>query len=104
MKVYCIFDRKSHTYGTLFTNDNDNTAQRYFQYICSLPGNEMIRDDVELYCVGSWDNAHGILDALTHPEFICNFVETKGYKDQVRAEVLRELMENRKEMKQDDEE
>lgn len=103
MIIYCIFDRKSHTYGTLFTNDNDTTAQRYFQYICSLPGNEMIREDVELYSLGSWDTSQGILEAHS-PYYICSYVETKGFKDQVRAEVIKELMQKGKEINEYDEE
>lgn len=69
--VYCIYDRKAHEHGTLFVHQNNLTAQRYFQHLCSLPANEVIRNDVELYRIGTFNSTTGELD-VEHT-YICDY-------------------------------
>lgn len=94
MKIFCLFDRKSGTYGTVFTSDNYLTAQRYFQYLCSMPANEMIRDDVELYALADYDNKTGVISDVCK-DFVCNFTYddsiTNMIREQTRSEVLKSL-------------
>lgn len=94
MKIYCLYDRKSNTYGTVFTSENNQTAQRYFQFLCSMPANEMIRDDVELYVLGNYDPKTGSITDLCK-DFVANFVYeesiTEMIRQQTRIEILKEL-------------
>lgn len=94
MKIYSIYDRKSNTYGTVFTSDNNQTAQRYFQYLCSIPANELIRDDVELYVLGSFDPKTGSITDVCK-DFVSNFVfdetVTNMIRNQARLDFLKEL-------------
>lgn len=94
MKIFCLFDRKSGTYGTVFTSDNYLTAQRYFQFLCSMPANEMIRDDVELYALADYDTKTGVISDVCK-DFVCNFTYdesiTNMIREQTRVEILKEL-------------
>lgn len=94
MKIYSLYDRKSNTYGTVFTSENNQTAQRYFQFLCSMPANEMIRDDIELYSVGEFDIKFGVITDVSK-DFVSNFVYeesiTNMIREQTRIEVLKEL-------------
>lgn len=94
MKIYCLYDRKSNTYGTVFTSENNQTAQRYFQFLCSMPANEMIRDDVELYVLGSYDPKSGLISDVCK-DFVSNFVYDESFtnmiREQARVEFLKEL-------------
>lgn len=93
MKIYCLYDRKSSTYGTVFTSENNQTAQRYFQFLCFMPANEMVRDDVELHCVGQFDNKTGHI-INTSKEFVSNFVYEETFTELIRRSACEDLLKN----------
>lgn len=62
--------------------------------MCSLPPNEIIRDDVELYRVGHFDPDSGILSEPEHT-FICHYVYTETVRERIKAEILQELMKDK---------
>lgn len=104
MKIYCLYDRKSNTYGTVFTSENNQTAQRYFQFLCSMPANEMIRDDVELYALGNYDPKSGLITDVSK-DFVSNFVYeesiTNMIREQARVEFLKELSKQEVEIREE---
>lgn len=90
MKIYCLYDRKSNTYGTVFTSENNQTAQRYFQFLCSMPANELVRDDVELYALADYDPKTGNISDV-HKDFVSNFVYDETYSNYLRRQGREEL-------------
>lgn len=74
LKLYALYDRKSAQYGQPIVQTNHETAKRYFNYIMLKAENDMIKYDMELYCLGDYDPSVGVITPCK-AEFICDFVE-----------------------------
>lgn len=68
MKVYAIFDRLAGTYGEPFLAKNNVLAERRFDYV--LDNAPMVREDCDLYCLGSFNEESGFLGGQDKPEFV----------------------------------
>ena len=58
-KLYSIRDIKANSYSEPFSAPNDEVAVRKYAYLMSK--SEMIADDTELYCVGTFDFERGLI-------------------------------------------
>lgn len=68
--IYAIRDRISGDYGTIFLENNEETAKRLVD-IAKIP----YKSDCELYYLGDYDTKNGTIDSVNKPEFIKNLVE-----------------------------
>lgn len=70
LNIYCVYDRKARTFSDMFLSPNHGTAIRDLNYMVQHnPVKQHIRDDLELYCIGTFNGADGKLEAR-EPEFI----------------------------------
>lgn len=79
LSVYSIYDRVSATYGAPFVLENPNgthgIAKRYFPYIVTEnPTYSKFAEDMDLYCVGSWDAETGLITGIA-PDYIMRYIK-----------------------------
>lgn len=84
--VYSIRDHLGE-FGTTFCHANENTAKRY---VARLVQNSDLDigfspADYDLFHVGDFDAATGVLDVVTPIEYICNGIDLIGGKAREQA-------------------
>ena len=73
-KIYSIYDKKLKRYNVPGFDDDDNTIRIGLSRQLKNK-NEFLyvnRDDLALYCLGSFDDKTGILCANAVPELVCD--------------------------------
>lgn len=61
LPAYSVFDKTAETFATPFFAPNDEVAKRNFRYSLKRL-DDMFVTDLELFCVGSFDNELGHFD------------------------------------------
>lgn len=64
VKYYAIKDVKANEFGELLFARNDEVAKRIFGQIISK--NTLIASDLQLYCIGDFNNELGIFNNTFH--------------------------------------
>lgn len=72
INVYAVKDCKSF-FWTPFTSPNNATAQREFSMIIRHPDASMFVKDLELWCLGEYDEHTGAI--TSNPEYVCASVD-----------------------------
>lgn len=72
MKLYSIYDRVSGVYGAPFVQIKEDQAIRQFNYL--MNNSPMVRDDCELYYLGSFEEDSGLIFPETKPVFVVKYV------------------------------
>ena len=67
--VYAIFDRVAQSYGEPFLAQNNNLAQRRFNYV--MQNSPMVANDTQLFKIGEYNTDTAILTSSI--EFVCNY-------------------------------
>lgn len=71
-RIYAVYDRVGHVFSEQpFVAVSDPVAIRDFSI--SL-GNNPLKDDLSLYCVGMYDNETGVVVPFERPEFISEYI------------------------------
>lgn len=62
-KIYTVKDKKSDSYGQIFTMKTDGLAIRVMQNAVDNPNSEIAkyREEFSLYCVGEYDETSGLI-------------------------------------------
>lgn len=70
--MFCIFDVKSSIFMSPSYFHNEPTALRAYRKELGKPDSmiNMFPEDYQIYCVGKFDDARGVLVALDKPEFV----------------------------------
>lgn len=85
-RLYSTYDRVARVFGPfMFPAENDEDAKRGFQRFVTN-GQEINKDDYELYYLGEYDRIDGVVKGLDEPghEFI---IAGKDFGNVVKLEV-----------------
>lgn len=74
MKLYVVYDRVSGSYGLPVAMANDGVAVRAFNH---QQETAPFAQDMELYCVGGYDESLAFVAGLDKPEFVCRYEPPK---------------------------
>lgn len=74
LKVFSIFDEKAQTFSRPMLMVHKGEAIRAFQDVVADKSSMIAKhpDDYKLYCLGSFDDVSGKMEALDIPEFMNN--------------------------------
>lgn len=71
VELYTIYDKVSATYGTPIAFANRAVAVRYLKNQFS-PQTAYLKQDSDIYYLGTYDQFTGEIKPLEKPEFVCN--------------------------------
>lgn len=75
-QMFSIYDRVSGLYSEPFYALKRELAIRKFNYLMS--NSSMVKDDCELYEVGSFDCSVGLGTYFDKPDFVCKYQEVNN--------------------------
>jgi len=87
MRVYSVFDKKLQEFGQLAVSKNDESMRRAM-FDGVKGSNSMIEkypEDYDLYCVGEFEQAQGLLSGWKGPAIlVCNAADLMAAGEQPR--------------------
>lgn len=75
VSMYTYYDKKAGFYNIPFYAQNDDIAVRNATIFANQKDNAILAEDLELYCVGSFDSESGVIVAFNKPRFVKNLIE-----------------------------